>query len=201
MNAKISNVAKSYDCQIPFLDIGWIFTDCKGRLYFQKHLSVNRGGGEGSSSKGGLPSRGSASIGTCLLGVCLPEGGLPPRQGLAIGRDLPNPRYWHPMATTAAVGTHPNGSSLIFYQKALLSSNFTKLPLTYALCRCKSNIRQDRQKCTIFSLTRLDWWEVVWDTPLKWDTNFFTVLGSFYFLKSIKWKCYLQLLGTSRLLQ
>ena len=47
----------------------------------------------------------------------------------------------------------------------------------------------------------VDWGRVVRDTLLKQDTNFFTLLGSFYFLKSVKWKCYLQLLGPSRLLQ
>ena len=142
--------------RFPFLDIGWIFTDCKGRLYFQKHLSVHMGGGGGV-----FLQRRSAVKGFCLhgdlpLGVLPPRGGSASKGGLGKGRDLPNPRYWHLMTTTAAVGTHPNGSSLIFYQKTLLSSNFTKLPLTYALCRRKSNIRQDRQKCTIFSLTRLD---------------------------------------------
>ena len=121
---------------------------------------------EGSASKGGLPSRGSASMGICLWGVCLQEG------GLATGRDLPNPRYWHLMPTTAAVGTHPTGmrsSSLIFYQKTLHSSNFTKLPLTYALWCRKSNIRSDRQKCTIFSLTRLD------DNPRNMVELFFRI--------------------------
>ena len=47
----------------------------------------------------------------------------------------------------------------------------------------------------------VDWGRVVRDTLLKQDTNFFTLIGSFYFLNSVKWKCYLQLLGTSHLLQ
>ena len=79
--------------RFPFLDIGWIFTDCKGRLYFQKHLSAHRGEGGGV-----FLQRRSAVKGVCLhgdlpLGFCLQEGGLPPRGGLGKGRDLPNPRH------------------------------------------------------------------------------------------------------------
>ena len=58
-------------------------------------------------------------------------------------------------------------------------------------------------KCSVCGIRAptLDYWRVVRDTLLKRDTNFFSLLGFFCFLKSVKWKCYLQLLGTSHLLR